>query len=74
MACLIPTIKSKRKASTADADGFYPVARGVLLLGRRMDVRPPRGIGGRQGMLRYTRFDCASESASASVSEESVIR
>ena len=44
--------KSKRKASTADADGFYLVARGVLLLALRMDGPALRGNGGRQGMLR----------------------
>lgn len=41
---------SKRKPSTADADGFYPVAHGVLLLALRMGARAPRGNGGRQGM------------------------
>ena len=63
-----------RKASTAGADGFYPAVRGALLLDRRMDVRPPRGIGGQQGMLMRRRFDYASASASVSASEESVIR
>jgi len=58
----------------ADADGFYPAARGALLLDRRMDVRPPRGSGGQQAMLKCRRFDYASASASASASEESVIR
>ena len=72
MAYLVPTIRSKRKASTADADGFYPAVRGALLPDRRMDVPPPRG--GQQGMLMDRRFDYASANASASASEESVIR
>lgn len=58
----------------AGADGFYPADRDVLLLARPMDVQALHEIGGPQGMWRHTHLDYVNASASASVSEGSVLQ